>query len=333
MRIAVVGCGAVGSYYGARLALAGHEVHFLLRSDFELVRRDGVHIRSPEGDFHVRPQCALSPADIGVVDLVLIGLKTTANHQFPTLLPPLVGPATTILTLQNGLGNEELLARTFPETPILGGLCFVCLNRVAPGDIHHLGAGRVFLGEFQPPPESRAHAIAEVFRQAKVSCEVSEDLYCAQWRKLVWNIAFNGLGVAGIVGYEALTADEIVIPESGRVASSVCLTTRQLLGEPKWAALVRELMLEVIAAARAQGCALTDNVADEQIAMTRGLNDYRASTLIDFEQGRPLELESIFLEPLRRARRTGLPMKRLSTVCAVLAKLDSWRLARGPGGA
>src|SRR5947207_15862182 len=113
MKIAVVGCGAVGSFYGGSLARAGQEVHFLLRYDYEVVHRKGLWIRSPRGDFHVRPRCARSPEEIGPCDLVLIGLKTTANDQFPRLLPPLAGPATAMLTLQNGLGNEEQLARSF----------------------------------------------------------------------------------------------------------------------------------------------------------------------------------------------------------------------------
>src|SRR5215216_3667476 len=103
MKVAVVGCGAVGSFYGAKLSRAGQNVHFLLRSDYEVVRKHGVTIRSPEGDFHVRPKCAHTPDQIGVADLILIALKTTANDQLAHLLPPLVGPETAILTLQNGL--------------------------------------------------------------------------------------------------------------------------------------------------------------------------------------------------------------------------------------
>ena len=99
MKVAVVGCGAVGSFYGAKLCRDGHEVHFLLRSDYEMVKRKGVSIRSREGDFHVRPKAAREPGEIGPADLVLIGLKTTANEQFPVLIPPLVGPKTVVLTL------------------------------------------------------------------------------------------------------------------------------------------------------------------------------------------------------------------------------------------
>src|SRR5439155_20443910 len=125
MKIAVVGCGALGSFYGAKLCRAGEDIHFLLRSDYEAVRRQGVFIQSPEGDFHVQPKSAKAPEEIGVSDLVLIGLKTTANDQFPRLLPPLVGPKTAVLTLQNGLGNEEQLAALLGSEKILGGLCFV----------------------------------------------------------------------------------------------------------------------------------------------------------------------------------------------------------------
>ena len=110
MKIAVVGCGALGSFYGAKLCQLGEEVHFLLRSDYEQVRRHGVKVISPEGDFTVRPKAARSPEEIGASDLVIIALKTTANEEFPRLLPPLVGPETAVLTLQNGLGNEEALA-------------------------------------------------------------------------------------------------------------------------------------------------------------------------------------------------------------------------------
>ena len=203
VKIAVVGCGAVGSFYGAKLARAGHEVHFLLRSDYDVVRRQGVLIRSPEGDFQVQPRGARHPDEIGPAELVLIGLKTTANDQFGKLLPPLVGPATVVLTLQNGLGNEDQLARLFPAEQIMGGLCFVCLNRVAPGVIQHIGYGQVVLGEFRRAPEPRTHDLVARFCDAGVPCTVSENLAKAHWEKLVWNIPFNGLGVASAAGFDA----------------------------------------------------------------------------------------------------------------------------------
>ena len=317
MKIAVVGAGALGSYYGAMLCRAGQEVHFLLRSDFETVQRQGVSIRSPQGDFHVRPHCARAPGEIGACDLVLIGLKTTANDQFPKLLPPLVGPHTAVITLQNGLGNEEEIAGLFPPAQIMGGLCFVCLNRVQPGVIVHMGHGAVVLGEFQRPPESRTHDVADLFRRAGVDCKVADNLARAHWEKLVWNVPFNGLGVAGTVGYDTLLGSEPLPSSIGP-----CLPTDQLLADPRWEELVRELMAEVIATGRALGYEIPDSFAEKQIERTRSMGAYRASTLIDFERGLPLELEGLFGEPLRQARAAGVPTPRLEALYRALKVLD-----------
>lgn len=317
MKIAVVGCGAVGSYYGAMLSRAGQDVHFLLRSDYDVVRRNGVNIRSLKGDFNARPRAARTPEEIGPCDLVLIALKTTANIEFPKLLPPLVGPQTAVLTLQNGLGNEEALAKLFPPAQILGGLCFVCLNRIAPGVIQHLDHGLVMLGEFQRWPEPRTHDIATMFKHAGVVCKVSENLAFAHWEKLVWNIPFNGLGVASAAGYEAFFAT------SSNLSSvrQPCLTTNQLLDAGKWETLVRELMLEVITAANALGHQLEPALADKMIERTRTMGAYKASTILDFERGQPLELETLFLEPLRQARAANVATPRLATLCEVLRQL------------
>ena len=331
MKIAVVGCGAVGSYYGAMLCRAGREVHFLLRSDFEAVRQKGVTIRSPAGNFTIHPQCAKTPEAIGLSDLVLIGLKTTANDQFPKLLPPLVGPQTAVATLQNGLGNTEQLARLFSPEQILSGLCFVCLNRVEPGVIHHLEYGMIVLGEFQRRAGPRTHGLAAMFRDAGVPCKVTDNLARAQWEKLVWNIPFNGLGVAGAAGYEVFATRHLpAVPKLlsegwspvTRHSPGPVLTTDKLLADPRWEKLLRDLMLEVIAAAGALGFEIPASYAEEQIERTRTMGAYRASTLIDFERHQPLELEGMFLEPLRRAQKAGVPVPRLAALCAVLQQLD-----------
>jgi 2-dehydropantoate 2-reductase len=317
MKIAVVGCGALGSFYGAKLCRAGHEVHFLLRSDFEAVRWHGVWIESQEGSFHVEPVCARAPQEIGPADLVLIGLKTTANHVFKELLPPLTGPNTTILTLQNGLGNEAVIAAIAGAEKTMGGVCFVCLNRIAPGKILHLAHGAVLLGEYGRPPQARTHHISQALAGAGISCKVAENLEQARWEKLVWNIPFNGLGVAGVAGLDAVLQGRIA-PEAKRQG---CLTTDLLLSQPDWEKLVRELMMETIAAARAQGLNVPESAADRQIERTRRMGAYKASTLIDFENGRKLELEGLFLEPLRRARQAGVACPRLSALCGVLQQL------------
>jgi 2-dehydropantoate 2-reductase len=317
MKIAVVGCGALGSYYGAVLCRSGHEVHFLLRSDYDAVRQSGVAVYSPNGDFNVRPNCARDPSEIGAAELVLIGLKTTANDVLPRLLPPLIGPDTAVLTLQNGLGNEAAIASLVGAGKTLGGLCFVCLNRVAPGQIQHIAHGTVIMGEYGRPSQARTHRIAAAIAASGPPCSVTEDLAAAHWEKLVWNIPFNGLGVAGSAGLEAV--------ERGRMdpdrKPGPCLTTDHLLDNGRWEKLVRELMIETIRAAQALGLAVSDAAAERQMDRTRNMGAYKASTLIDFERGQDLELESIFLEPLRQAEKAGVSCPRLTKLCDVLKEL------------
>lgn len=321
MKIAVVGCGAVGSFYGAKLYKAGFEVHFLLRSDYEIVKKNGIIVHSVDGDFHISPPVYKNPSEIGHSDLVIIGLKTTANHRFKELLEPLVHHETLILTLQNGLGNEEHLASIFGEKNILGGLCFVCLNRISPGVIRHIAHGRIVMGEFKRKPLPRTYSIAEIFNKSGILCEVTENLEKAHWEKLVWNIPFNGLGVAGVAGYDAV--------ESGNFDPSQpigeVLTTDVILADPRWEKILRELMREVIAVANAKGLAVDPKIEEEFINRTRLMGAYKASTLLDFELGRPLELESMYLEPLRQAENAGVNVPRLKALCKILVELDKLR--------
>lgn len=321
MKIAVVGCGAVGSFYGAKLARSGQVVHFLLRSDYDIVRQHGLTILSPGGDFHFQPRCARDPGEIGVADLVLVALKTTANHRFAELLPALVGPGTRVLTLQNGLGNEEQLAELFTPEQVLGGLCFVCLNRLRPGVVRHLDHGDIVVGEFTGPPQPRTHELGAAFNRAGIVCRVSSDLAHAHWEKLCWNIPFNGLGVAAAASYPAVIAGRWDASQGlGR-----CLATDELLRDPAWEKLVRQLMGEVIGAARRLGFDAPATLADDMIRRTRTMGAYKASTLLDFEAGRPLELESLFLEPLKRSKAAGFAAPRLSALCGVLRDLDRSR--------
>jgi 2-dehydropantoate 2-reductase len=214
----------------------------------------------------------------------------------------------------------------FPAGQILGGLCFVCLNRTAPGVVRHLDHGTIVLGEYQRWPEPRTHDLASAIRHAGVTCKVTDNLARAHWEKLVWNIPFNGLGVASSAGYEALTgsqASRITHQERGP-----CLTTDQLLDGSRWETIVRELMLEVIATANALGLGVEEPLADKQIERTRTMGAYKASTLLDFELGRPLELQSLFLEPLRQAQQAGMATPRLAALCRVLTDLDQTRLGQ-----
>jgi 2-dehydropantoate 2-reductase len=189
--------------------------------------------------------------------------------------------------------------------------------------IQHIDHGRIVLGEFQRWPEPRTHDIATMIRHSGVPCDVTDNLESAHWEKLVWNIPFNGLGVASATGYEALIGTGPI--PTKQQALPPCLTTDKLLADPRWESLVRELMHEIIRAANALGLKVSKDCAEEQIARTRTMGAYRASTLVDFERGQLLELKSLFFEPLRRAERAGAHVPRLASLCRVLAELDQRR--------
>ena len=315
MKIGVVGVGALGGYYGAQLCRVGAEVHLLLRGDYEVVQAEGVSVVSPDGNFSVRPHCHQSPETIGVCDLVLVGLKTTANDRFEELIRPLTGSHTAIACLQNGLGNCEQLAAIFDPEQILAGLCFVCLNRTAPGVVEHQGFGRIVLGEFNRPARPRTHEIAALIEKAQVPCEVVDRLDEGLWGKLMWNIPFNGLGVAAAAGWDALQTGELP-NEIGEPWA-----TDRLLEDARWEGEVRGIMAEIITSAAAQEIVLPPELAERMVKNTRAMGAYHASTVIDYQLGRPMELKSLFLEPLRRAQAAGAEVPRLVALCVVLEKL------------
>ncbi len=299
LRIAVVGAGAIGCYYGGKLAYFGRDVHFLMRSHYEVVRKRGLRIRSKGGDIHIpNIRAYRTTAEIGPVDLVLIAVKTTANAELPLLVRPLLGEKTVILTLQNGLGNEEFLAGHFGAERILGGLCFICLNRTAPGVIELQDNGRVAIGDFGGFPRPLLHDLAWEWKRCGVVCSVVANLALEHWRKLVWNIPFNGLTItAGGVDTAALLADDAFRQKA------------------------LALMDETIAIARACGHDLPTAVALDQMKRTASMGRYLPSTLLDYRARRPLEIDAIWGEPLRRARAHGVPVPELERLHAQLTEI------------
>ena len=195
-KIAVVGSGAVGCYYGGMLARSGCDVRFLMRRDLEAVKAKGLTIHTGGETLRVSPVQAFgTTAEIGPCDLVIIALKATTNAVLEQLIPPLLHSESMLLTLQNGLGNEEFLAARWGAHRVMGALCFVCLNRTAHGAIEHFDHGSISIGEFRRPPEARTRAMADAFLRAGIDANVVDDLVTERWRKLLWNIPFNGLSI------------------------------------------------------------------------------------------------------------------------------------------
>jgi 2-dehydropantoate 2-reductase len=297
MNVAIIGAGALGLYYGALLQKSGVETHFLLRRDYAAIKAGGLTVHSINGDFHL-PQLHAwqTPAEMGTADLVIVGLKTFANDRYQELIAPLLKPDTLILTLQNGLGNEEALAALFGAERIIGGVAFLCSNRGEPGTVHHLGAGRIVLGEFVPGDNGVLERLAGMFRAAGVDCCSTGDLKKARWEKLVWNIPFNGL------------------------AALLQQPVDRLLAVQATRALIRTIMLEVITAGNAQELrsAIPEAFAEGMIEFTETMGAYRPSMQIDREEGRELEISAIFRMPLQFAASKGIAMPRVEMLATLL---------------
>ena len=299
LRIAIVGSGAIGSYYGAKLAYGGSNVHFLMRGDLSEVRSNGLSVRGQGENFWVaNVNCHNSTKEIGASDLVLIAVKATSNPKLVDLIPPLLHKGTMLLTLQNGFGNEEFLAKNFGADRVLGGLCFICLSRISRTEVERYDYGHIVIGEYGRKPQLRTHDVVAEFKRGGIQCDVIENLALERWRKLVWNIPFNGLSIlAGGIDTAAILHDESL--------------RRTTLG----------LMDEVIDAANRCGYPLEHSAAHEQMKRTETMGAYKPSTLLDWEAGRPLEIEGIWGEPLRRATAAGASMPRLEIVYTLLKSL------------
>ncbi len=299
MKIGIVGTGALGSFYGAKLALAGNDVRFWLRSDYGAAMRDGIRVNQEGDALKVYPVNGYkTPDEIGPCDLVVVTAKTTANGTLPGDVLPMIGENSVLLTLQNGLGNVEQFQAALGKEKVLGGLCFVAATRRAPAVVDVFFSGSIRIGEPAGGLSPRAEKIAALFTEAGIPCRAVGHFEEAVWKKLVWNIPFSGLCVA-----------------------ANC-PTDHILADAELKAQVITLMQEVCAVAAVHGCAIPESFLDEQIAATEKLGAYKPSALVDFEKRRPLEVDSIWGEPLRRARAHGVPVPQLELLHALVRHLS-----------
>ncbi|MEH1935768.1 MAG: putative 2-dehydropantoate 2-reductase [Nostoc sp.] len=301
---AILGTGALGGFYGAKLQKAGLDVHFLLKSDYEYVSKSGLVIESKDGDFTLTQVNAYNDVEkMPQCDVVVVALKTTQNHLLPQMLPPLVRDDGVVLVLQNGLAVEEEVAKIVGNVSIIGGLCFLCSNKVEAGHIRHLDYGQITLGGYvsgYAPTliTDKMRQIANDFASAGISIELAEDLLLGRWKKLVWNIPYNGLSVI-------LNA-----------------RTDELMSYVHTRKLVEQLMYEVAAGSKSCGRIIPDSFIQIMLDYTVKMKPYRTSMKIDYDERRPLEVEAIFGNPLRKAHSRGVDLPQISCIYQQLKFLD-----------
>ena len=300
MNYGIIGTGAIGGYYGARLAQSGQEVHFLLHRDYDYVCEHGLQIDSCNGSFHLdKPNVYRQTSDMPPCDVVLVCLKTTNNHLLPTLLPPLLHERTLVVLIQNGVGVEADVQQLFPSVQLAAGLAFICSAKTEPGRVSHQCYGQINLANYSCRDDGLMQLVAAHFNAAGVKAGLVE-YNEARWKKAVWNMPFNGMTVA--------------------------LNTRTdlLLGHPATRQLIREQMMEVVGAARSLG---VENIGEDfvelMLQMTDEMTPYSPSMKLDFDFHRPMEIHYLYERPIELARQAGFAMPRLQMLMQELTFLDS----------
>ncbi|MBQ4526362.1 MAG: 2-dehydropantoate 2-reductase [Bacteroidaceae bacterium] len=299
MKYAIIGTGAVGGYYGGRLAHAGNEVHFLLHSDYDYVHEHGLQVDSCDGSFHLdAPNIYHTTADMPKVDVVIVALKTTRNHMLKELLPPLLHPETLVLLIQNGIGPEPILQQQFPNLYLAAGLAFICSAKTEPGRVNHQCYGSINIGNYSCKNQQIVDRLIQDFTEAGIKA-ASIEYHEARWKKAVWNMPFNGMTVV------------------------MNAQTNQLLANPATMQLIRRQMMEVIGAAQALGVkGLDESFADRMIEMTLSMTPYSPSMKLDYDFHRPMEIDYLYSNAIAEAHRAGYTMPCLEMLEAQLRFLQ-----------
>jgi 2-dehydropantoate 2-reductase len=302
---AIIGTGAIGGFYGACLQKAGFDVHFLLHHDYQHVCQQGLFIESPDGDFNLPFIQAYNDASLmPQCDVVIVALKTTNNHLLPQILPQILKSDGVVLVLQNGWGMEEEIAQIVGSDRIIGGICLTFNYKVGAGHIRHLDYGLITLAEYAPNyaaagVSTKLCQIAADFASANIMIQLHEDLFLARWQKLICNIPFNGLSVILNSTIEKLINDSYVRDS------------------------IEQLMAEIVTAAAAYDRHIPEMYIQKRIKQTATMKHYQTSMKVDYDQGRSLEVEAIFGNPLRQAWQAGIQMPQVSMLYRQLKFFDA----------
>jgi len=295
MKYSVIGTGAVGGFYGSKLANAGFDVEFLLHSDYQVVKENGLKVLSCDGDFFLKnPKVFSSTTEMSKSDVVLVGLKSVNQELLYKILPPLLKENTLVILIQNGIGLEEDLQKKFPGLYIAAGLAFICSRKTQPGIIEHLCYGSINLGNFSCKDKVLFNNVLNDFVKAGIQAQEVE-YFQARWKKAVWNMPFNGMTVV------------------------LNTTTDKLLNNPYTEKLIYDQMKEVIDAAQKLGVKGLDySFADKMMEMTKEMIPYSPSMKLDYDFKRPMETYYLYSRPIAEAAKAGFEMKKLSMLEAQL---------------
>ena len=309
MKIAVVGAGAVGGYYGARLAQAGQDVAVVARgANLEAVRVNGLSVKSDLGDVSVRVRAEQEASRIGTVDLVLFSVKTYSTTDALQHLPPLVGPSTAVLSLQNGVDSADRLAEVVAREQLLAGTTYIIATLASPGVVQHTGpARRIVFGEAygERVRTGRVADIERVLAAADIQAEAVGDARIPLWEKLIFLAPFAGLSAAARLQLGPLWA------------------------QPSFQRAFDLAMAEVEAVAHAEGIPVAADVREQKLAyLGKAPASSRASMMMDLVAGRPIEIEALLGAVIRRGKAAGIPTPIFEALYAVLKPFEHGAVTR-----
>jgi 2-dehydropantoate 2-reductase len=298
LKIAVLGAGGVGGYFGGRLAAAGANLTFIARGEhLSALRRDGLRIESALGNALVKPvRVTDDPAPLGPVDMVWIAVKLWSTDEAARAVAPLVGPRTAVISFQNGVEAEDLLIRLYGRERVMGGVAHIAAVIEQPGVIRHNGTlQKLAFGELDGIRSERAEALLALCRKAGIDAAIPEDINRAIWEKFVF--------LVGLSGMTALTR----------------LPIGPVREDPDTRAMLLEVLREAAAVARAKGVALAEDAAERQLAFTYGLPPTMISSMLgDLRRGNRLELPWLAGAVVRLGRQLGVATPMNAAVYAAL---------------
>jgi 2-dehydropantoate 2-reductase len=297
VKLAVYGTGGLGGYFGGRLALAGADVHLIARgAHLEALRTAGLKVTSPKGGFHVELPATDNPSEVGACDVVFFAVKSFDTDTAAAGLHPLVGDDTAVVSFQNGIDNEERIARAVGDEHVMGGAAYIFSRIAGPGAIAHTGGpARIVFGELDGSRSERAERLLDLCRKADVDAELSEDIVQVLWDKFAFICAQAGMTAA------------VRLP-IGDIRSV----------EESWAAF-KKIVDEVRAVASAEGVDLPPDITERHASFAQSLEPTGYSSLYDdLTGGRRMELEALHGTVVSRAGRHDIPVPVSESIYAIL---------------
>lgn len=298
-KILIIGAGAIGAFYGSKLAQSGAEVTVVCRSDYEFVKKNGFKIKShwQQDEYIFKPKAVLQNITQynENANYIIVTTKVLEIEKIIDSIKKVIHQDAVIVLLQNGIDIEKPYIQAFPQNELISALAFVCVSKTSTGNIFHQDYGRLVIGNYKKTMCKNSELLANLWQKANVPCAVSDNIIKQRWQKLVWNAPFNPISVLS----------------GGK-------NTAQILANSATESLVRNIMQEVCILAQADNCELDCNIIEKNISDTKKMKPYKTSMLLDFEAKRPMEIEAILGNAINFAKSKNIAVPHLASLYGLL---------------